>query len=699
VNHAAFLFSQTYSQCRRTASAVSTLRFERRTSSVFTACHFDFFIGGGGSMPILFDMQSINGVLCYIVVCHTHTKSTAHFAVDFLSSTSNGEKKYTRTSSDKKKSQTMSENRNPDGRRASLPPATHLRSNDSADSNGGEGKRRAVSLHAPPKDDASQGSTNSSSGRNSFWRVIKETFIPSAAAPAAPLKKRSSRVAMMAYLDEEKEAGRTSPTLDFAGKDKSAVMKVVSTTELRENWKEALDGWGFPAQYVEQYANTLAEECVSVEFGAQLEDQHFEEMKIKIGHRKEVRQAAAVARRSGEDHEDNSNGLAAEGEQDASTPAMPNGMGMAPQMIADGAEGSGPVPLRADSSTLNRLPGDMIDENDDEFHVEQRTNSKGIRWNAVSGGCRTLAEFYSKITSVRQVLKFPKNFDRAFLDNKPMPFQDQDGVFTVVVLRIPDLTNEKGSTVATISNRLVMMFSAKYRTLLTYHRCDVDPLERLAVDWEGGVHANSNVFQLVDAVNRCVMKVFRYGLRQLQEHSDDLEDETDMVQMVEGLTLVQKKAAVYKRCLNAGRLVLEELQETRGLEDYIPLICETAESYEAMMDEVAENALGSINMQMALDGFHSSRNTKVFTYISLVCQPITLATGWYGMNFVNMPELEMELAYFVFIAVTISLALFILLAFLYKFEFKGSSWEKGDGRSSAATHTAVELAMLASESK
>ncbi|CUI14990.1 unnamed protein product, partial [Bodo saltans] len=94
-----------------------------------------------------------------------------------------------------------------------------------------------------------------------------------------------------------------------------------------------------------------------------------------------------------------------------------------------------------------------------------------------------------------------------------MPFQDQDGVFTVVVLRIPDLTNEKGSTVATISNRLVIMFSAKYRSLLTYHRCDVDPLERLGVDWEDGLHANSNVFQLVDAVNRCVMKVFRYGLR------------------------------------------------------------------------------------------------------------------------------------------------------------------------------------------
>ncbi|CUI14991.1 unnamed protein product [Bodo saltans] len=324
----------------------------------------------------------------------------------------------------------MSENRQPEGRRASLPPAAHLRSND-VDSNGESSRRRTVvSLQAPAKaDNASEGSSNSSSGRNSFWRVIKEAFIPSASNPPAPLKKRSSRVAMMAYLDEDKEAGRTSPTLDFAGKDKSAVMKVFSTSELREDWKEALDSWGFPAPYVEQYANILADECVSVEFGAQLEDQHFEELKIKIGHRKEVRQAAAVARRSGEDHEglDHEGLLAAEEEQNASAPAI--SMGMPPQMVADGAEGSGPVPIRADSSTLNRLPGEILDESDDEFHVEQRMNSKGIRWHAVSGGCKTLSDFYHKITTVRQHLKFPKNFDRAFLDNKPMPFQDQDGVF------------------------------------------------------------------------------------------------------------------------------------------------------------------------------------------------------------------------------------------------------------------------------
>lgn len=86
------------------------------------------------------------------------------------------------------------------------------------------------------------------------------------------------------------------------------------------------------------------------------------------------------------------------------------------------------------------------------------------------------------------------------------------------------------------------------------------------------------------------------------------------------------------------------------------LLAETAESLESMLQELQENSMSSISMQVALDGFHSSRNTQVFTYISVVCQPITLATGWYGMNFVNMPELEMEYAYFIFAACAFALA-------------------------------------------
>lgn len=43
---------------------------------------------------------------------------------------------------------------------------------------------------------------------------------------------------------------------------------------------------------------------------------------------------------------------------------------------------------------------------------------------------------------------------------------------------------------------------------------------------------------------------------------------------------------------------------------------------------------------------------KVFTVITAIFLPLTLLVGWYGMNFVNMPELHWKYGYFIFIGVS-----------------------------------------------
>ena len=36
---------------------------------------------------------------------------------------------------------------------------------------------------------------------------------------------------------------------------------------------------------------------------------------------------------------------------------------------------------------------------------------------------------------------------------------------------------------------------------------------------------------------------------------------------------------------------------------------------------------------------------KIFTLVTVVFLPLTLLAGWYGMNFVNMPELRWRYGY------------------------------------------------------
>ena len=48
-----------------------------------------------------------------------------------------------------------------------------------------------------------------------------------------------------------------------------------------------------------------------------------------------------------------------------------------------------------------------------------------------------------------------------------------------------------------------------------------------------------------------------------------------------------------------------------------------------------------------------NRIMKLLTIVTTVFMPLTLITGWYGMNFINMPELQWEYGYPAIIIVSI----------------------------------------------
>lgn len=69
--------------------------------------------------------------------------------------------------------------------------------------------------------------------------------------------------------------------------------------------------------------------------------------------------------------------------------------------------------------------------------------------------------------------------------------------------------------------------------------------------------------------------------------------------------------------------------------------------------------------QAALDN-RLNNIMKIFTVVTTVFLPLTLLTGWYGMNFVNMPELKQPWAY----PVVCGLSVVIVLSCLYWFKKK-----------------------------
>lgn len=63
----------------------------------------------------------------------------------------------------------------------------------------------------------------------------------------------------------------------------------------------------------------------------------------------------------------------------------------------------------------------------------------------------------------------------------------------------------------------------------------------------------------------------------------------------------------------------------------------------------------------SLINFNLNRTMKTFTTITVIFSPLTLVVGWYGMNFVNMPELRHQYGYLYVIGLSIIIVLFILI--------------------------------------
>lgn len=79
-----------------------------------------------------------------------------------------------------------------------------------------------------------------------------------------------------------------------------------------------------------------------------------------------------------------------------------------------------------------------------------------------------------------------------------------------------------------------------------------------------------------------------------------------------------------------------------------------------------EYAIEVQNIYQAQIGIQQNNVMKMLTVVTTVFMPLTLIAGWYGMNFINMPELKSSLGYPVVILVSIVIIIVCIIIFRRK---------------------------------
>lgn len=134
----------------------------------------------------------------------------------------------------------------------------------------------------------------------------------------------------------------------------------------------------------------------------------------------------------------------------------------------------------------------------------------------------------------------------------------------------------------------------------------------------------------------------RRDLRALQLHYEQLTDLTEELAENENSFFSEQNLSHFQMFSNrVSRLLgmLESLQE---------LTVQLRELYQSQLD------------------LRQNHVTTVLTVVTTIFLPLTLIVGWYGMNFVHMPELASPLAYPIVIAVSLLIVIGCILFFKKK---------------------------------
>lgn len=179
-------------------------------------------------------------------------------------------------------------------------------------------------------------------------------------------------------------------------------------------------------------------------------------------------------------------------------------------------------------------------------------------------------------------------------------------------------------------------------------------------------------YALLDAI----VDHYSVVLSQLGEHIEDLEDEVWSDDM--GRDLPYRAQAVRHELLVVRRAV-RPLKEQLGLltGDCPSLISETTQPFlvdleahlmhhQDAIDHLRDAASSVLDAHVSLVTMRTNEIMRVLTIIASIFIPMTFVAGVYGMNFRNMPELEMAWAYPVTWAVMVGIGLTMLAYFWRK---------------------------------
>ena len=175
---------------------------------------------------------------------------------------------------------------------------------------------------------------------------------------------------------------------------------------------------------------------------------------------------------------------------------------------------------------------------------------------------------------------------------------------------------------------------------------------------------------LESIIHRDYKIVEQYDVKLDQIEQDILDEETtaSMRELADIRSELRDLRMHYAQLLDLSQELEENENEffQENNERYFHLVFQRVQTLHDMTSSLADHTAQIRDLNQAQIDIKQNRIMTILTVVTSIFMPLTLITGWYGMNFVHMPELQSPVAYPIVIALSVMIFFGCLIFFKIK---------------------------------
>ncbi len=258
------------------------------------------------------------------------------------------------------------------------------------------------------------------------------------------------------------------------------------------------------------------------------------------------------------------------------------------------------------------------------------------------------------------------------LEPDHLPKFDVSGNFNFVILRYYTFKSEKGSsTIQQLTNKLAIFYNEK--VLITIHLAEISFLDLIY---------KRNIQEMgCSSTAEVLMRIVWYSLASFDDPVQRLSEQIDFHEnnilvrkneedQLTQLYFIKRQASMLHKVV---MLMVEPINHLPNNAEFATSLQDVKDEHlkiQTLFSQVLDEVTNLMNLHMSYTSHRNNEVMKVLTIFSVFFLPITFVTGFFGMNFKKMAEMEKNFSY----PSVILVMLFIIGGIFYWFKKKG--WMK-----------------------